>query len=113
MNISASAKGLALFLSALILAPGAALAADEPASQAKPMPSGMMGHDKMEGHEKMMPAPKDKMKMGASCMSMSNMQKMGMSKKKTDQMKQNCDGKKMTTPKPVSDKARPAPMKPH
>lgn len=114
MNFSVSAKRIGLLASALMLAPGAALAADQPAAatQAKPMAGGMMGHDQMEGHDKMMSAPKGKMKMGSSCMSMSDMKKMGMSQKKMDQMKHNCGAKKKGAMS-GSGKAKPAPMKPH
>jgi hypothetical protein len=113
MNISVSAKRLGLLVSALMLAPGAALAADEPPPQAKPEAGGMMGHDQMEGRDKMMPAPKGKMNMGSSCMSMSQMQKMGMSKKKMDQMKHNCGSNKKKGSMSGSGKAKPAAMAPH
>lgn len=111
MNISVSATRLGLLVSALMLAPGSAFAADEPAHQAKPMAGGMEGHDRMEGHDKMMP-PKGKMNMGSSCMSMPDMQKMGMGKKKMDQMKHSCGADKKSAMS-GHGKDKPAPMKTH
>lgn len=115
MNIS-SAKRLSLLFSALMLAPGAAHASDEPAPQAKAMPGGMMGHGQMKDQDEMTSGSKGKMNMGSSCMSMSDMKKMGMSKKKMDQMKHDCSANKkgaMQGAMPGMGQAAPAPMKPH
>jgi hypothetical protein len=116
MKISISRAQMGLIFSALLLTSGTALAQDRAAPPAKPMGGGMMEHDNMMGHDKMMPGMKDgKMKgnmPASSCMSKAGMQKMGMSQKKMAEMGAKCRAEKKRGTGPANAKPKPDAMKP-